>query len=149
MNAAPPEIEADARAAGIHPSIVTARFFESWDFYTTLLGFRTTEENDGYVLLQHPNGAQLGLLQHELNGEWSDLVPATDGRGWWLTLEVDDCDALLRRARAAAEQVTATFGNEKWGGTRFALRDPNGVLIFVKPPRPKKTIAPEGELAAR
>jgi catechol 2,3-dioxygenase-like lactoylglutathione lyase family enzyme len=123
-------LDLPASAPAVHTGIVTARFFETWDFYTTLLDFRTIDENDGYVRLQHPSGVELIVLQHELNGDWSELVSATDGRGIWLRLEVEDPASEFERMRAAGiETMRADRG--KWRTASFVFRDPNGILIFV------------------
>lgn len=132
MNAVASEAALAPRARGaFHAGIVSRRFFETWDFYTTLLDFRTLVENDGYVRLLHASGAELSVLQHELNGEWSELVNATDGCGLWLALEVNDPTSLAARLRSENVDLLPMPATAKWGAASFALRDPNGVLIFV------------------
>ncbi len=117
-----------------YPGIVTARFYESWDFYTTHLGFRTVQENDAYVHLQHPTGCQLALLRHETAGDVPELVSATDGRGFWLGLKVDDADEMYARLAAAGVPVVSPPENKPWGERHFVVRDPNGVTIYVAHP---------------
>jgi catechol 2,3-dioxygenase-like lactoylglutathione lyase family enzyme len=114
-----------------HPNLVTARFNETWDFYTEHLGFRTVAEWDIYVHLEHPNGAQLGVLKEEVDGELPELVPATDGRGFWLSLDVADADAEYERLMKAGVTIVAPPQDKPWGERLFVVRDPNGVLIFV------------------
>lgn len=113
--------------------LVTARFFETWDFYTAQLGFRTVEERGAWVRLLHPGGAQLVLLQEEADETPAELVSATDGRGLWLTLEVAD-PATERMALTAAGVAVHVVPQRRWWrpGT-FAVRDPNGVMIMVTP----------------
>lgn len=122
--------EADS---AFHAGIVSARFYETWDFYTSVLGFRTLSENDGYVRLAHPDGAQLSVLQHELNGHWAEVVSATEGRGLWLTLTVDDAEAEFQRLLASGADVARAHRGAKWGDAACVVRDPNGVLIFIVP----------------
>lgn len=113
------------------PGLVTARFFESWDFYTEQLGFRTLCECDFYVQLVHPCGAQIALLRHELDGPTPELVSATDGRGFWLNLDVADADAEHARLSAAGVTVVSPPQDKPWGDRQFIVRDPNGVLISI------------------
>ncbi len=110
-----------------HAGIVTARFFETWDFYTAVLGFHTEAEVDGQVRLRHPGGATLDVLAHERDGPWPELVNATDGRGLWFTLAVEDPDVIATRAREAGVVPDATTP------AALTLRDPNGVLVLIRP----------------
>lgn len=126
------EVSGLAGSAGrFHPSLVTGRFYETWDFYTAHLGFRTVCENDLYVHLVHPGGAQLGVLRQELDGLQPELVSATDGRGFWLTLEVPDADAEYRRLSDAGVTIVEDVEDKPWGQRQFIVRDPNGILIAI------------------
>ncbi len=116
---------------GLHTSLVTRRFYDSWDFYTAILGFKTLCECDVYVHLQHPSGAQLGLLQEEVDGVPAELIPATDGRGFWLNLDVADADAEYTRLRALGVEISEPPQDRPWGERSFEVRDPNGVVIFI------------------
>lgn len=113
------------------PSVVTSRFYETWDFYTQHLGFRTHCEHDAYVHLVHPDGAQFGVLREEIDGLPSELVSATDGRGIWLNLEVPDADAAYERLRAASVEIVEEPEDKPWGNRQFIVRDPNGVLVAI------------------
>jgi predicted enzyme related to lactoylglutathione lyase len=88
--------DADARPA-FYPSLVTAKFYETWDFYTAILGFKTLGECDYYVQLGHASGVQFGLHRHEFDGVPAELVSSTDGRGFWLSIRVPDADAEYSR----------------------------------------------------
>ena len=48
-----------------------------------------------------------------------------------LSIEVDDLDAVLERARAAGHVITYGPVDEPWGVRRFFLRDPFGRLVNV------------------
>lgn len=120
-----------ASGRAFYPGIVTARFYETWDFYTTHLGFRTVLESDFYVQLVHPSGAQLGILRQELDGSPSELVSATDGRGFWLGIDVADADAECARLRAAGVEIVSPPEDKPWGERHCVVRDPNGVLILI------------------
>lgn len=120
---------------GYHAGIVTAKFYETWDFYTELLGFRTIEEDDHHVLLRHPSGAGLKILRHETNEQHAELVSATDGRGFWLNLDIADVDAVheLMAASSTPGVEPLEVGPR---GRFFTVRDPNGVLIRIARAQP-------------
>ena len=111
--------------------LVTHRFFATWDFYTERLGFRTVAESGAGVRLLHPCGAQLGLMPAETGETPAELVSGTNGRGFWLNLEV--ADAAAERMRLAAEGVAAQILPETacWPRGAFAISDPNGVLVVI------------------
>jgi catechol 2,3-dioxygenase-like lactoylglutathione lyase family enzyme len=117
--------------ASFHIGLVTERFYETWDFYTERLGFRTLEESNDAVLLVHASGARLGLLRHETDETHPERVSATDGRGFWLKLEVTDVEAEFERLRGYNVPVVDALRAGPHGERSFTLRDPNGVLIFV------------------
>ncbi len=116
--------------APFYPGIVTSRFFETWDFYTTHLGFGTVEESNHRLRLVHESGVQLEVLREETDGHPPELIPAVAGRGFWFTLAVADVWAEHRRLTEAG--VELAWGCEEVDDERrFAVRDPNGVLIFL------------------
>jgi catechol 2,3-dioxygenase-like lactoylglutathione lyase family enzyme len=129
------------RVAAFYPGLVTAKFYETWDFYTEQLGFHTIEESDDRVRLAHPSGARLAILRHETDEQNPELVSPTDGHGLWLQLDVTDVDGLYQRLRGADMQIVR---EPKAGarGSRFAVRDPNGVLVCVEPAREPLSLAP-------
>ncbi len=120
-----------------YPGIVTGCFYDTWDFYTTHLGFRTVAEHDTYVHLVHPDGPQLGVLREETDGQESELICATRGSGFWINLEIGDADATYDRLRAAGVSIDRPPENKPWGERQLLVRDPNGVLVYLtQRPRP-------------
>ncbi|MGC4074720.1 MAG: VOC family protein [Nibricoccus sp.] len=130
---------------------MTARFFETWDFYTTHLSFGTLHESNRELRLVHESGVQLAVLREETDGQPSELVPATTGRGFWLSLDVVDAQALYLRLLDAGVEVASPMETTAGGGEkRFSLRDPNGILIFIAQKLPLRTrmpVANAGEAA--
>lgn len=122
--------DADARP-GFFPSLVTAKFYETWDFYTAVLGFKTLRECDEYVQLSHPSGVQFGLHRHESDGFAPELVSSTDGRGFWLSIQVADADAEYERLEKLGVAGLETPEDRPWGERSFLLRDPNGVVLHI------------------
>ncbi len=119
----------DANAWAFVPGVVTSRFHETWDFYTTHLGFRTESESNCHVHLAHPGGARLTLLREEIDGLPAALTHAPDGRGFWLELPVDDVDAVHARLVAAGVAIAEPPQDRPWHERDCRFRDPNGVMI--------------------
>lgn len=113
------------------PSLVTAKFYETWDFYTSFLNFRTTDECDCYVHLMHESGAQLGILKEETDGAPAELISSVEGRGFWLSLHVPNADSEYDRLEKIGADIVEGLSNRPWGLREFTVRDPNGVLIKV------------------
>jgi predicted enzyme related to lactoylglutathione lyase len=128
--------------APFYPGIVTARFFETWDFYTTHLDFGTVHESNSELRLVHVSGVQLAVLREETDGQPAELVSATTGRGLWLSLDVADAESVYSRLLDAGVAVASPLEESVGGvGKRFTVRDPNGVLIFVAQKSPARASA--------
>jgi len=117
--------------AAFFAGLVTRLYYESWDFYTTHLGFRTVEERNSWVRLIHPSGAQLILLEEEADHTPSGLVTACEGRGHWLTLEVADPAAERAVLESAGLTVDDVPSGKWWREGSYAVTDPNGVLVII------------------
>ncbi len=124
-------LHSSSGAVGFFPGIVTARFYETWDFYTAILGFRTISERDCHVQLVHPQGAQLGILRHETDGLHAELISAIEGRGFWFTLELEDYDGECSRLRQAGIHLESLPAQPSSDARQCVVRDPNGILICL------------------
>ena len=102
------------------PGVVSGRFFETWDFYTTLLGFRTLAESNTYVHLRHPSGAQLAVLREETEGAPAELISATRGRGFWLFLEVEDAATAHQGLLEGGVVAAVPLRDTAWGDRQLA-----------------------------
>lgn len=106
-----------ANLAAEDPSAIAA-------FYENLLGLTRVMDLDFIVTLAG-SGAR----------EPPQLSVARDGGGGWplphLSIEVDDLDAVLARARACGVEITHGPRREPWGVRRFYLRDPGGRLVNI------------------
>jgi uncharacterized glyoxalase superfamily protein PhnB len=126
------ELHGDAEAQHtFFPSLVTAKFYESWDFYTSVLGFQTLKECDQYVHLAHSSGVEFGLVVHEMDGLPAELITSTDGRGFWLSITVSDADAEFERLSRMGVEIHEPLEDKPWGERQFSVRDPNGVIIQI------------------
>ncbi|GGT62363.1 VOC family protein [Streptomyces purpureus] len=120
-----------------YPVIGTARLEESHDFYTRLLGFKTTFATDWYVSLRHDGepGYELALLDHtHPTIPDGHRVPA---QGLLLNFEVADVDAEWDRlvVREGLRPLLE-LRSEDFGQRHFIVADPNDVLIDVITPIP-------------
>jgi len=118
-------------AASFAFGLVTAKFYEMWDFYTEQLGFRTLEQTDDLVVLVHGSGVRLEIMRHETNEQHAELVSATDGRGIWLNLDVVDVDAEYERLRAVGVPMVRPLAVGLRRARFFVVGDPSGVLIRI------------------
>ena len=53
------------------------------------------------------------------------------GKGMWLSVEVDNVDAQLLRIQALGESIEMGIRDEPWGDRHFAIVDPNGIAVDV------------------
>lgn len=80
--------------------------------------------NHGFIVTVAGEGTQGVQLSLASDGGSGTDVPA-------LSIEVDDIDATLTRARAAGAAIRYGPVDEPWGVRRFYLTDPEGHLINV------------------
>ncbi len=124
----------------LNAGIVTERLAESKAFYTEVLGFGVTFENEFYLLLHTPNQqAELSFLRPNHPSQQPVFQPPFGGEGMYLTIEVDDVAAEYARMQELGVPLAFELREEPWGDRHFALVDPNGVGVDVVTYRP-----PEG-----
>jgi catechol 2,3-dioxygenase-like lactoylglutathione lyase family enzyme len=93
-------------------------------FYGDLLGLDVVMDH-GWIMTFAAQGMAM-TPQISIASEGGAGTPVPD-----LSIEVDDLDAALGRARAA--RLTIEYGpkTEDWGVTRFYVRDPFGRLVNI------------------
>jgi len=109
----------------IVPNIATAQPDLSREFYSGFLGLRLAMDMGWIATYVSPTNptAQISIV----SGEGSKAAgPAVS-----VTVEVDEVDPLHREAVARGYQVIYPLTDEPWGVRRFAVVDPNGVVINV------------------
>lgn len=92
-------------------------------FYETVFGLARVMDH-GWIVALAAEGTQAPQLAVAVEGGSGTPVPD-------LSIEVDDLDAVLARARAAAVAIEYGPADEPWGVRRFYLRDPAGRLVNV------------------
>lgn len=114
----------------LNAGIITTKIAESKQFYTAILGFGVTFENDFYLLLHTPdNSSAISFLLPEHASQQPLFRPAFNGKGVYLTIEVANVDELYQQLKAKGVQILIDIRNEPWGDRHFAIQDPNGVGI--------------------
>ena len=116
----------------LNAGIITSRLLESKQFYSDVLRFGVTFENDFYLLLHTPNQqAEWSFLTPDHPSQQPLFQPAFGGKGVYLTIEVADVDAEYARITALGVPVAIPIRDEPWGDRHFAITDPNGVGIDI------------------
>jgi predicted enzyme related to lactoylglutathione lyase len=105
----------------------TDAFAEACRFYDELLGWPVTkhwDEPEPGRIFGYGDSARIELIR-------IGSAPAVEGV--FLSIEVDDVDALHDRLAAAGVVVHQALADQPWGHRNFAVTDPTGmVLVFFE-----------------
>lgn len=116
----------------MNAGIVTDKLAETKTFYTEVLGFGVTFENEFYLLLHTPGGGyELSFLMPNHPSQQPLFHKPFQGQGMYLTIEVDDVDGLYEELRAKGVEIKIDIRDEPWGDRHFAIEDPNGIGIDI------------------
>lgn len=125
----------------LNAGIITPMMAETKDFYTNMLGFGITFENEFYLLLHTPNHeSEISFLLPNHETQQPFFQNPFKGQGVYLTIEVDDVDKIYQELKNKGIEIKVDIRNEPWGDRHFAIQDPNGVGIDIV-----KYTAPGGE----
>jgi catechol 2,3-dioxygenase-like lactoylglutathione lyase family enzyme len=120
--------------ARLIPNICSDCLSATRDFYVELLGFQIQFDSDWYVQVSSPDNPQLelGIMQrdHELVPPAFQSIPA----GTFLTVVVDDVDAIYTKALERHVPVIQAPRDEFYGQRRLLVSDPNGLLVDISSP---------------
>jgi catechol 2,3-dioxygenase-like lactoylglutathione lyase family enzyme len=120
------------QAMKLNAGIITDKIQETKEFYTQNLGFGISFENEFYLLLHTPNqSAQLSFLLPNHPTQQPLFQPSFQGRGMYLTIEVDDVDAVYAELKSKQIPIEIDIRDEPWGDRHFAIQDPNGIGIDI------------------
>jgi uncharacterized glyoxalase superfamily protein PhnB len=112
--------------------IVTAKLEETKKFYQTVLNFGITFENEFYLLMHTPeHEAQISFLLPNHPTQQPVFQKAFEGKGMFLTIEVEDVDAMYERIKRLGVKIETAIRNEPWGDRHFVFYDPNGIGIDI------------------
>jgi catechol 2,3-dioxygenase-like lactoylglutathione lyase family enzyme len=104
-------------------NIASDRLDAAKAFYGDLLGLRVVMDL-GWIVTFAADGQ--ARPQVSVAAEGGSGTPVPD-----LSIEVDDVDAMHRRALAAGLEIEYGPVTETWGVRRFYLRDPAGRLVNI------------------
>lgn len=107
----------------IVPNIATENVETARRFYGDLLGLDLLMDM-GWIATYGSN--DLMKLQVSVMSEGGSGTPVPD-----ISIEVDDLEEALRRARGAGIALEYGPANEPWGVKRFFVRDPFGKLVNI------------------
>lgn len=116
----------------LYASVVTSKMEESKAFYSELLDFEVTFENDFYLLMHTPNKqAEISFLLPDHPSQQPLFQDAFQGQGMLLTIEVEDVDQKFKELKGKGADIKIALRDEPWGDRHFAIEDPNGVGIDI------------------
>lgn len=116
----------------LNSGIVTSKLLETKKFYTDILGFGVTFENEFYLLLHTPNKeAEISFLLPNHPSQQPLFQQAFTGQGMYLTIEVDDVDKIYKDLKNKSVPIEIDIRDEPWGDRHFAIQDPNGIGIDI------------------
>lgn len=116
----------------LNAGIITSKLAESKQFYTNVLGFEVTFENEFYLLMHTPgHQAEISFLLPNHPSQQPLFHKPFQGQGVYLTIEVDDVDKVYQAIKNKGVPIKIELRNEPWGDRHFAIEDPNGVGIDI------------------
>ena len=93
------------------------------EFYTGLFDLDVAMDMGWIATLVSPDTPRVQMSVFEVDGE--------EGRDPFISVEVDDVDAVHARAVELGYPIEYAIRNEPWGVRRFMLRDPAGRVVNV------------------
>jgi catechol 2,3-dioxygenase-like lactoylglutathione lyase family enzyme len=116
----------------LNAGIITGKLAESKQFYTNVLGFEVTFENEFYLLMHTPgHQAEISFLLPNHPSQQPLFHKPFQGQGVYLTIEVDDVDKVYQALKNKGVPIKIELRSEPWGDRHFAIEDPNGVGIDI------------------
>src|SRR5690606_26718779 len=124
--------ETNLKTMKLNAGIITDKIQESKTFYTEILQFGITFENDFYLLLHTPNGsAEISFLKPYHASQQPLFHDPFNGKGLYLTIEVDNDEEMYRQLKSKRVEIKIDLREEPWGDRHFAIQDPNGIGVDI------------------
>lgn len=122
----------------LNAGLITQKLQETKKFYTNVLDFGIRFENEFYLLLHTPNRtAEISFLQPNHPSQKSIFQQEFNGKGVYLTIEVEDVDEIYKQLKNKGVSIEIEIRDEDWGDRHFAIIDPNGmgidIVTYTKP----------------
>lgn len=116
----------------LNAGIITQKLQETKKFYTEVLGFGVSFENEFYLLLHTPDqSAEISFLQPNHPSQKPVFRSEFNGKGVYLTIEVENVDEVYKQLKDKGIQMEIEIRDEPWGDRHFAVKDPNGIGIDI------------------
>lgn len=106
------------------------------DFYIKYFGFKSVFDTGWYVHLHGPrDGSNVPLeLAFMTPGNKSlpdEFQAGFDGNGVFISIEVEDVDAIYAQLMADGFVAIQDLCDEPWGQRHFVIRDPGGTFVDI------------------
>lgn len=116
----------------LNAGIVTSKLTASKDFYSKVLNFGVTFENEFFILMHTPgHQAEIAFLLPDHPSQQPLFQKPFPGKGMFLTIEVANVDEEYKRIKALNVPIEIPLRDEPWGDRHFAIVDPNGIGIDI------------------
>jgi len=116
----------------LNAGIVTDKLAETKAFYTEVLDFGVTFENEFYLLLHTPDKQnEISFLLPNHPSQQPLFHKPFNGQGMYLTIEVEDVDKIYKCLKKQGIEIKIDLRDEPWGDRHFAISDPNGIGIDI------------------
>ena len=116
----------------LNAGFVTNKLKETKEFYTSVLNFGITFENEFYLLMHTPDhSAELSFLLPNHPSQSELFHTAYQGKGAYITIEVKDVNKVYEEMKAKNIEIALELKSEVWGDSHFAIIDPNGIPIDI------------------
>ena len=116
----------------LNAGIITEKLQETKKFYTEVLDFGVSFENEFYLLLHTPNqSTEISFLQPNHPSQKPIFQSAFKGKGVYLTIEVENVDEIYKLLKDKGVQIEIDLRDEPWGDRHFAIKDPNEIGIDI------------------
>jgi catechol 2,3-dioxygenase-like lactoylglutathione lyase family enzyme len=116
----------------LNAGVITEKLAETKEFYTQILGFGVTFENEFFLLLHTPNKEdEISFLLPDHPSQQPFFHKPFRGQGMYLTIEVDDVDKIYNDLKNQGIEIKIGIRDEPWGDRHFAIQDPNGIGIDI------------------
>ena len=116
----------------LNAGIITEKLQETKKFYTEILDFGVSFENEFYILLHTPDqSAEISFLQPNHPSQKPIFQSEFNGKGVYLTIEVENVDEVYKQLKEKGIQMVIEIRDEPWGDRHFAIKDPNGIGIDI------------------
>ena len=116
----------------LNAGIITEKLAETKAFYTEVLNFGVTFENEFYLLLHTPNHeAEISFLLPNHPSQQPIFQQPFQNQGVYLTIELEDVDEFYKQLKLKNIPIEVELRNEPWGDRHFAIKDPNDIGIDI------------------